>query len=385
MSGTALTENEVNTPTTEESEAPTPKVTEIADVGERESLREKIKNKFNKYKKKRLEKKREKEQDCNKMNIKSRAFYTLIIALLVFVISSIIKIANEGNVINGGWYRFVDILAALIESASSIILGLSIGNMSLDFFSYADYMRERIEEVVINKKFLKTISDKEKRKIIETLESSLYFNDQPINTDSLYYNIKNKIVPLKQYYERSFTHIDCKIERGFIYKTLYNTLVIKTEEEESYYKLPFTITFNKKDINKKKSPYNIMKIKVNGEPVEILKKHLVCDETRDKMHVYSFEYPLILKKGINTIHYVSTSVVKINDNTYTRTVVVPCKNCVVEMSLLNDDYEILGKGFAIDKDKNLDIQYYNNSCRIEFKDWIIPGDGCIFIINKKNP
>ena len=190
-------------------------------------------------------------------------------------------------------------------------------------------------------------------------------------------------MPLNKYYEKSFTHIDCKVEGDKIYKTLYSTLVLKTEEDELRYKLPFAICFNKNDIIHTEKTYNITEVKVNGEPIEILEKYLICDDSpveQDKK-IYYFEYPLTLKKGTNTIYYVSKSVVNISDNTYSKTIAVPCKNCVVEMYLQNDDYKLLGQGFAIDKEKTVDVQYFDNACRIEFKDWIIPGDGCIFVIN----
>ena len=279
----------------------------------------------------------------------------------------------------------IDIFGSLAENISGVILGLSLGNMYLDFFSYADYMKKRIEEVIIEKDFLKTMNDIEKEKIISGLESSLYFDGGEIQSDSLYYNVKSKIVPLKEYYEKSFTHIDCVVKDGKIYKTLYTTLVINLKEDVTRYKLPFSITFNKKDIGKRKKAYNIKEIEVNNEPIEILDEYLICEDSEELkgQAVYSFVYPFTLKKGKNTIYYVSQSIVDINDNTYTRSIAVPCKNCVIEMYLQNDDYKLLGQGFAIDKEKILDIKYYNNSCRIEFKDWIIPGDGCIFVINPR--
>ena len=353
-----------------------------------QSLKERFKNKIRDYKKKKEKNEKDEqkeEKDNNKVIIKSRAKFTLVISALVFLISVIIKA--------GGLYVFknemvlaaIDIFGSLAENISGVILGLSLGNMYLDFFSYADYMKKRIEEVIIEKDFLKTMNDIEKEKIISGLESSLYFDGGEIQSDSLYYNVKSKIVPLKEYYEKSFTHIDCVVKDGKIYKTLYTTLVINLKEDVTRYKLPFSITFNKKDIGKRKKAYNIKEIEVNNEPIEILDEYLICEDSEELkgQAVYSFVYPFTLKKGKNTIYYVSQSIVDINDNTYTRSIAVPCKNCVIEMYLQNDDYKLLGQGFAIDKEKILDIKYYNNSCRIEFKDWIIPGDGCIFVINPR--
>lgn len=381
-----ITENEISTPTIDENEAPEPKVTQVGDDKEKKSPIEKFKNKLNENKKKKLEKKKEEKIDKNKMSIKSRAKFTLVIAALVFLFSIVIKAGSLYIFESQNILTAIDILGSLAESISGIILGLSLGNMYLDFFSYADYMKERIEEVIIEKEFLETLNDTEKEKMIAELESSLYFEGREIQSDSLYHNIKNKIVPLKEYYEKSFTHIDCEVKNGKIYKTFYTTLVINLKEDVTRYKLPFSVCFNKKDITKKKKAYNIKDVQVNGESIEILDNYLVCDDSEELkgQAIYSFVYPFTLKKGNNTIYYESHSVVDISDNTYARSIAVPCKNCVIEMYLQNDDYKLLGQGFAIDKEKILDIQYFNNACRIEFKDWIIPGDGCIFVINPQN-
>lgn len=385
MPKTTVNEKEVNSSTTDETVTMEVNVMEVTEENKIEILWGKIKNKLHRRKMKKAKKKIEEKTDYNKINIKSRASLVLIIALLVFVVSSVIKFANSGH--TGGWYTVLDITASLIESVSGIILGLSVGNMSLDFFSYADYMKDRIKEVIVEKSFLDKVSDDEKYRMIEILESSLYFNNEPLPPDSLYYNVKNKIIPLyeKQHYEKTYTYIDCKVENGKIYKEIYNEITLFNYEDNKVYKLPCTVYYDKNDILDIEKPYNISDVRLNNDILKLPDiPYSSEDDVRDvEKTKFSFEYPIQLKKGKNIISYVVNSVVNESDNIYSKTITVPCKNCIVEMQMENDDYTITGLGYAIDKIESINIRYINKMCRIECRDWIIPGDGFIFVINAK--
>ena len=259
----------------------------------------------------------------------------------------------------------------------------------LDFFSYIKYAQERIKEVVIDKDFLKTVNDDEKKKIISTLESSLYFKGEDIPPDSLYTNIKETVIPLldMEYYEKYHTHIDCEIKDGKIYKKIFNDFSIFSPKENSVYKLPFSVYFSLDDIEEIEAPYSFKNLCFNDVPISISENDTVVNEIQDNADVrkksYTFQRSLNLKQGLNSVYYEITSVVDCSDNIYSRTITIPCKNYVVDFHIKNPDYCVKVHGFAIDVKDNVKIKYYANTCRIEFTDWVIPGDGFIFIINKK--
>lgn len=326
----------------------------------------------------------------NKHSIKSRSIAAFVISLLFFIISFVLKLYID-TFSDSILKTCLDSLVAFIESISGIVLGLSLGSMLLDFFSYIKYAQERIREVIIDKEFLNTMSDNEKKRIISSLESSLYFKGQTISEDSLYSNIKNKVIPLleKEYFVNYHTHIDCEIINDKIYKTIYNDFSIYSENADTHFKLPFAVYFSEKDIKNIAKPYTFKNLLFNGEKIDISDNSNVGTKVNEKFNgekrKFKFQDELPLKKGENKISYVIESVVDINDNVYSKTFSLPCKNFTADFQIKNDDYNILAYGFAIDKTECVKIKKYRDGCRIVFSDWILPGDGCIFIINRTNP
>lgn len=322
----------------------------------------------------------------NEEIIKTRSKLVLVVSILVFILSFLLRpiillIGNEFGKVA------IETAANLLESLSGIVLGISIGSMLLDFFSYVKYAQERVKEVIVDKSFLETVNRDEKRRIISTLESSLYFKNQPIPQDSLYINIKEKVLPLleNEYYEKHYSHVNCEIKNGKIYKTIYNELVINSPVENKSYKLPFAVYFSSCNISGIKKPYIIESVKLNKEDIPLIPQPVSQASVGEKeeKQKFVFEQQLPLQKGVNRISYIVKSTVDIADNVYSRTVTLPCKNYVIDFSLKNKEYSVNGYGFAIDKEETVNIYHYGDGCRIEFTDWIIPGDGCIFIINKK--
>ena len=346
-------------------------------------------------KKKRLEKKEQKkksrESDAvtySKKSIESRSIAAFIISLLVFIISYVLKLYVNTFDESVTKTTFESIVTFL-ESVSGIILGISIGGILLDFFSYIKFAQERIREVIIDKDFLKTIDDNEKRRIIDTLESSLYFKGENIPSDSLYTNIKEKVLPHieKAYFTSLHAHIDCEIKGDKIHKKIYNDMTVFAPNDNYPFKLPIKSIFSITDIKSISNPWQFIEIELNGEKVSFNTDdtcHLDQKNTfNQEEKAYSFERKFTLHKGENKIRYTTHSIVNISDNTYTRTISLPCKSCTVDFHLKNDDYTVKVVGFAVDKDRCVKPKYYENGCRIEFCDWTLPGDGCVFVINEK--
>ncbi len=324
----------------------------------------------------------------SKENISARSIGFIVSSVLILIISLLLEIIAEYLVPSGFWRILLESFSKFIENIAGIIFAASIGTLMLDFFSYIKYAQERIKEVIIDKKFLRTVSDDEKKNIISTLESSLYFKDEEIPQDSLYTNIKHKVIPLldSEYFEKYHTHIDCKIEDGKIYKTIYNKFTVYSYTDNASFKLPFSVYYSVEDIKNIDNHYEFRNLKFNNQKLETSKNDTFSQEIdgsfNSKQKKYSFQRELPLIKGPNTISYEVSSIVDISDNIYSRTITLPCKNFTVDFNLDSDDYNVKGYGFAIDKTESVKIHTYAKGCQIEFLDWVIPGDGFIFVINK---
>lgn len=281
----------------------------------------------------------------------------------------------------------IEALYSLANSIIGIIFGIGISTLALDFFSYVKYAQERIKEVMLEKGYLDTLSSEEKRKIINSLESSLYFKSEPIPPDSLYMNIKSKIIPFldRNYLENYFLHIDCNFNEDIITKNSTHELTIFSIKGDSEYTLPFSVYMDKSN----NSSYKVTSLKFNGKPVDSFdsESHVDCststDERNKEILKNHLEYKFKLQQGINTITYTSVSTVDITDMSYSHNLTMPCKHYIAEIAMKNSAYDVRGCGFAIDKNESLNIKYFDNICRIEFCDWTIPGDGIIFVFNKK--
>lgn len=314
--------------------------------------------------------------------IRFRSISIVIISILFYSIAFLIKNIDANNPdLN---ISFLDFICELIENVSGVVLGLGLGAMLLDFFSYVKYSQERIKEVMIDKSFLKTIKDDEKKRMISILESSLYFKDGIIPEDSLYANVRDKITPLleKEYIENHYVHIECTLTDGCIKKEFTNELSIISPDNNAEYSLPFSIHFKNNTKVNGKNPFEVISLNVNGKDIDIPSEDsngIVVDDTKK----FLMDTPFPLLKGKNIIKYKTVSYVSDKDNTYSHTVTYPCKHYTIEMYIDSDDYEVNGYGFCIEKKETMNVNTYPRGCRIEFNDWIIPGDGCIFVINKK--
>lgn len=315
----------------------------------------------------------------NKLVIESRTKLVIVIAILLYIVSFM----GNNNLEEFEFFNSIfEFIFNLMKDVASVVLGMGLGAMSLDFFSYVRYSQERIKEVMIDKKFLKSIKDEEKKNMISTLESSLYFNDGEIPSDSLYANIREKIIPLleEEYEEEHFLHIDCYITKDYIKKICTNTITIISPQKIPKYSLPFQVVFKEgSEVSGKKS-FEVRDLIVNKKNIKISDAK---PKSTSKGTIYCFNNSFELNKGTNTISYKTISYVKPNDNTYSHTVTLPCKHYTIEMYTNNQNYEIYGNGFCIDKAEIMRKNDFSHGCRLDFNDWIIPGDGCLFVINKK--
>lgn len=105
---------------------------------------------------------RSSSNDPNKKVIKMRAANTIIISLLLLPLNVLAYLFLEG--IWGDHPVRITIVKTVYSLANSIIgvvLGLGISTLALDFFSYIKYAQERIKEVMLEKRYLDTLSDRE--------------------------------------------------------------------------------------------------------------------------------------------------------------------------------------------------------------------------------
>lgn len=372
--------------------------------------RDRVNQKYNKYAEKHkmyikeeveLQTEYGREKRWQEKQIKAKAYFAIIIGILVLIISSLIsyycdKISTLSSEEKALW----TVTSTALNSVVGIIVGIGISSLVLDFFSYIRYTRERIKEIMLDKKYIMTLSDDEKRNLIRNAEQSLYFRDGEVIDTSLYANIKQHIIPLieNNYYRQYKVHIDAYVdaENGVIKKRIHKIMDIMCINNDTDFKIPFSTYISKTDDVNSDPIYQVQECKYDNRDVtdEVVEKITMDDvnspENNEQIR-YGIDYIFKLKKGLNRIEVRTQTIVPISDNIYAHTITIPCQRYSINYSVHDASYDVQGYGFAFDDEKHKDdidrIIYtdkYDDCVKVRFENWTLPGDGVVFILNKKS-
>lgn len=332
-------------------------------------------------------------------NIKSKAILSICFGSLVLAINFLLSLVCRLS----SWSPFaaslIECISTVLTTITSIIVGIGISTLVLDFFGYIKYTKDRIKEVMVDKEYIKTLSDDEKRMMIGKAEESLYFKNGQVVDTSLYANIKERLIPLidMSCITQYAVQVDCYPDEKSktIKKQIHKVIEIICHKENDIFEMPFsTYCFSIPGIDSMLL-YNIDLCKFNGcdlteDAKSKIKMYDVNDEAGNTDVKFVLKYDLKLNKGKNIIEIRTTTIVPISDNTYEHTITMPCKRYNINFSVHNKDYEVLGYAFAWDSFNGVDnlnrviYKYlYDGSFRISFENWTLPGNGCVFVIKKK--
>ena len=332
--------------------------------------------------------------------IKSKAYIAIVIGIFMLLLSFSLTYICETSQWDEKWTALCEAGITILNSVFSIIIGIGISTLVLDFFGYIKYTRERLKEIMIDKRYIETLSEDEKKNIIDICERSLYFKNGSYYENSLFSNIKELIIPLieENYYKQYKVHIDCYIdeETGVIWKKIHKIMDIECVNENTKFKIPFSTYLTAGDVIQRDNMYKLNECLLDGKDItNDVKKSIQCKESDDCEETenvkFTVDYEFDLKKGLNRIELRTETRVEIEDNTYTHTITIPCKRYSANFSLHNNNYEVWGFAFAFDDEKHkkdLDkVIYrdkYDDCYKIRFENWTLPGDGVVFVMNKKS-
>ncbi|MEQ3315302.1 hypothetical protein [Enterocloster clostridioformis] len=332
--------------------------------------------------------------------IKSKAYMSIVLGLMMLILTFCLSYICETS----SWdVKLKALCAAAVtgfNSVFSIVIGIGISTLVLDFFSYIRYTRNRIKEIMLDKNYIETLSDKEKRRMIESAEQSLYFKNGEFADNSLYANIKELIIPLieENYYKQYKVHVDCYVDenRGVITKRVHKIMDIMCISDKKDFKIPFSTYLLRQEGFSERDLYKINEFIFDGNNItEDIAEHIVNNTVDNEEDIedirFTVDYSFKLKKGLNRIEIKTETVVPIADNTYSHTITIPCRRYSINFTVHNENYDVLGFAFAFDDEEHKDdiskIIYrdkYDECFKIRFEDWTLPGDGVVFVINKKD-
>lgn len=349
------------------------------------------------------------EKDETERNIKKTGWIIICISIaalfLAMLIYTLLAEVQKENVILYAIFQFI-----ITVCLTCITIGG--GTVLYSYFDFVNYIKKSLIDVIINNNFTDTLTNDKKAKIIRKLEKEIIYQKKMDDENTLYDFVNKEVISLVKipYYESVDLNVDCYYEGEKLRKDIIRTIVWNTNNNEGF--LPkletITQTYFMSDEEEAKGtqgseqqkikPYTINKLFIQKE--DYTNKIQYCEERTDnvtynKKSYYKFKDVNFVSKEIELLEMVEnyTTIVDKSDMTFSYRVYRPCKRFSVTFSFDNKEMEPSVSVFAF-KDCNLDAValdreriktvYNNKTISVRINDWILPGDGVLFIIMPKS-
>lgn len=286
-----------------------------------------------------------------------------------------------------------DYFSSIAIGISLAIFQLGIISLLLGFFDRLDYAKNIVKEIMYEDKECLKLNEEKRENLKKALEESLY---DCKDENSLYKVVQNKILPYTKswYFEEYTSNIFVQKKGNKIIKNFQDILIINKSNE-----IKENIIIEWKDIigdrlfvdNSDENNFDLKCVNIfRGKDVKTIdKKNIVKKPTNNSQYkskyIISLGDDIILYDDEIKVELIYTSTV-VNDNIYCKQVKKPCKSfysCISYDDSIQD-INLLNYGFIeanSNNYKNYQLNKNNKLINFKFNNWILPGEGFLFLIN----
>ncbi len=302
-----------------------------------------------------------------------------------------------------------DFVYSFIINLAMTTVTIGAGTVLYSYFDFVNYICNNLKNIILEYKFIKNLNNDQKEDLLNKLSKDLIYDDENSPNDTLYCFVNNEIKELTKsiYYEQLYLNINCSCIDGKIIKDIVRIFTINYENTPCGYEFDLkriTNTSFVKDSNIPK-PIEVTLLKINGKEltknIEYRKEEqLKFNQYQENCYYdfkedYKFKQDEFLKDGKKVLrielHY--QTIVPEEDNTMGFRVYAPCKSFEADFVYDHTISDTFCDAFAFKdrkaNDRKMDedrIDYIRNknSVCVKIEDWILPGDGVIYVITPRN-
>lgn len=283
----------------------------------------------------------------------------------------------------------------LIKEIAIALFILGAISIPMELTDYTKYFLSKLTDIMINDNYIEKLDDEKKKKLKQTIEEQLYFKDKAHDKNSFFYTVQRDVSRFLDgyYYNKYDITVECFFEKDangdvIIRKLLRKKIEVVNPKHDSI-KLGIPIKSGLQSIAGFDDG-DILKVKlasVDGMDItkEAIDKIVQCKYTDNRYNLhFSCDLEVDLK-GQMVIETVTETIAPITDVHFTHRVHKPCRQYSITMLWHSNEYTIHGYGFGfMDETSNKpDKTYVSNGIILKYNNWILPGDGVLFTILKK--
>lgn len=298
------------------------------------------------------------------------------------------------------------------------VSGIPIGLISVlfSFFDKLSYAKHQVSAALYENEGYLLYDEKTQIEIKNRIEQNLHLTDIH-DSESLYSVVQSEISDIVQdtYINEYNTTIDCDIEDGMFVKKFHEYIVyknpnLKKKEVKKIYTEEMLSTRVFKHVqnncdenfmsgkhcaNCGSSCLRDVELWIDGKKKNVKVKRFVEKNNNTLLPQYSTVYRFSMAEkyidvGENpvTVEIKFNTRVPIEDNIYVHKVKRATRNYTLDFRFNSNKMDIIPVSFGFMDENNIGnrvfIAHSDMGKQIRFRNWVLPGDGVIIVINKKN-
>ena len=320
----------------------------------------------------------------------------LVIAVFALVAGGVFDIITVENTLG---LAIMHIISVALVTFGSVVLTSAVGTILYRKTGFAEVFKEQLVQIICSSRFIKMLKKDTLQELKRDINEEIYSMEIAKSKDSILNTVVNSIEPLleKYYFQRYDLNVYCKINGDFITKTITRKMIIKSTGDKNL-ELDiadfFSATFAESElgddervelrefvVNKKSYKQKVKIDKIEAAELGSYKQKYFLNAISNDV-----KKALTIGKQSIKVKIVVKTKTMLDDNMFIHKIPVACKEYKARVDYKNDECKVIGAPFGfmdtyIDEKCSVE-QISEEAIEISFSEWILPGDGVVFVINK---
>lgn len=342
--------------------------------------------------------------------------YIIILAFIgVLLLGIVVEIAffplsqvdpNKPSIVVDAFNVIWNVVYTLILNISAAGITIGAGTVLYGHFDFVQYVKNTLCRVILEHGFVDHLNDSEKDDLMQKLQKHLIYHDTESGNDTLFDFVNTEVRSLTQgpYYENASAIFNCRLEGERIVKHIIRHMEINVQQAPDYRFDLASLTrcyfYGSAESAISDPPFEIINLDINEKNYNNEIECSISDASDERGYgcITEYNFPpdfdpssLIPDDKIIRIRIEYQTKVPVSDKTLGFRTYFPCKHMDTTF-IFNAPLKANADIFCF-KDRKPDgkvdrerIQIIKNeNCiKINFPDWLLPGDGIIYYIEIEN-